>query len=183
MENITDKEILLNLLKENKIDEFNNARAYSNEILLNLTELDFSSMKLTNVNLSKTDLSSSDFNEAELLNIDFSESDLSSSNFTHSKITESNFTEGILEGAILNHAVIKKCEFAATDLNGAHFCETNLSNSDLSTSENIQQSIHNSETVWPTAENLPDDFEPETDEKSIAELEDDDPPMEDQYSY
>lgn len=181
MSNPTKKDELLKLLKTGLIEKFNESRSYDEE-LLNLTELDFKDAGIQGANLSKVDLSGSDLSETELNNIDFSGSDLSSVNFSQAIATDCNFSDTILEGSIFNRASLINCDFTAAEFNGANICGSDLTGSDLSLCENLMHTAYNKNTVWPSDECLPDDFDPEYD-SSFAELEDDTEFAEDQFSY
>lgn len=181
MGNTTNKDELLKLLVKGKIDEFNESRAYDAPPL-DLTELDFKDIEIEGANLSKADLSGSDFSEASLNNVNFSESNLSSVNFSHATVNSCCFSDTILEGSILSSASLIDCDFTAAELNGANICGTDLTDSDLSLCQNLMQTSYNKETVWPSDECLPEDFDPEYD-SSFAELEDDTGFAEDEFSY
>lgn len=180
MGNITNKDELLKLLRSGSIEEFNENRSYDVE-LLDLTEADLKESVLTGANLEKVDLSGSDLTEAELFEVDFNGSDLSAANFSHATLNDCSFADAVLEGAILNCASILNCDFTAAEFNGANICGTDLTGSDLSLCENLMHTAYNKNTVWPTDECLPDDFDPEYD-SSFAELEDE-PEFTEDLSY
>jgi len=180
MGNITNKDELLKFLRSGSIEKFNENRSYDEE-LLNLTELDFKDASVLGANLSKVDLSGSDLSETELNNVDFSGSDLSAVIFSHSTITDCSFSDTILEGSIFNRSSLINCDFTAAEFNGANLCGADLTGSDLSLCENLMHTAYNKNTVWPSDECLPDDFDPEYD-SSFAELEDE-PEFTEDLSY
>lgn len=180
MGNSTNKDELLKLLRKGLIQEFNESRSYDEE--LDLTEIELKEVALEGANLSKADLTGSDFSETELNEVNFSGSNLNSVNFSQSTINDSNFSETVLEGSIFTRTSITNSDFTAAEFNGANICGANFTGSDLSLSENLMHTTYNKNTVWPSDELLPDDFDPEYDQ-SFAELEDDDDFSEGEYSY
>jgi len=171
MGNITGKDELLKLLRSGKIEEFNTGRSYEDSI--DLTEIDLKECLLSGVNFSKIDLSGSDLSQCELHNVNFSESNLSAVNFTLAEIENTDFSDANMEGALLTSCCIANCDFTATELNGANLCSTDFTATDLSLCENLMHTTYNKNTIWPSDECLPDDFDPEYDQ-SFAELEDED---------
>lgn len=180
MGNITNKDELLKLLRSGAVEDFNESRSYGEE-LLDLTEIDLKECVLTGANLEKADMSGSDLIEAELTEVNFNGSDLSAANFSHATLTDCCFSDTVLEGSILNCASIINCDFTAAEFNGANICGTDLTGSDLSLCENLMHTAYNKNTVWPSDECLPDDFDPEYD-SSFAELEDE-PEFTEDLSY
>jgi uncharacterized protein YjbI with pentapeptide repeats len=181
MGNTTNKDELLKLLRSGLVEKFNDNRSYDEE-LLNLTELDFKDSDVHGANFCKVDLSGSDLSETELNQVDFSGSDLSSVNFSNATIIDCSFLDTILEGSIFNRASLINCDFTSAEFNGANICGADLTGSDLSLCENLMHTAYNKNTVWPSDECLPDDFDPEYDQ-SFSELEDEPEFTEDQYSY
>ena len=180
MGNITNKEELLKLLRAGLFEKFNESRFYGDE-LLDLTELDLKESAINSVNLDKTDLSGSDLSETELNEVNFSGSDLSTVIFSHATITDCGFSDTVLEGSIFSNASLINCDFTAAEFNGANICGADLTGSDLSLCENLMHTAYNKNTVWPSDESLPDDFDPEYD-SSFAELEDE-PTFTEDLSY
>jgi len=171
MSNITTKDELLKLLKTGLFEKFNESRSYHDE-LLDLTEIDLKDTFINGANFDKTDLSGSDLSETELNNVNFSGSDLSAVIFSHSTITDCGFSDTVLEGSIFNRASLINCDFTAAEFNGANICGADLTGSDLSLCANLMNTTYNKNTVWPSDECLPDEFDPEYD-SSFSELEDD----------
>lgn len=171
MGNIANKDELLKLLRAGLFEKFNEERSYD-EKPLDLTEIDLKEFVINGVNFGKVDLSGSDLSETELNEVNFGESDLSTVNFSHATITDCSFAEAILEGSIFNKASLINCDFTAAEFNGANICGADLTGSDLSLCENLMHTTYNKNTVWPSDECLPDDFNPEYD-SSFAELEED----------
>lgn len=178
----TNKDELVQFLRNGLAEEFNQARACEDGVKLDLIEIDLRDVKLTGVNLSKADITGSDFSKAEIEESNFSESDLTSVNFSHSTIVNTDFSNIVLEGSLFSYANIQDCDFEAADFNGVNICGADLSGTDLSLTKNLMQSVYDGETVWPDDDLLPDDFEPEED-LSFAELEEAKEFPEDEYSY
>lgn len=180
MSELTSKDELIQLLRNGEIEKFNNTRSYSEEAILDLTESDLNNINLNGVNFSRVDLTGSDLSKSELESIDFNYSDLSSVNFSHTSIVESNFAETVLEGSLFNNATVVKSDFTEVDFNGINTCGADFTDADLSLTKNLNQSVYDGETIWPDNDLLPHDFEPE-DDYSIADLEEDNSYMENQY--
>jgi len=181
MVNTANKDELLKLLRSGLIEKFNESRSYDEE-LLNLTELDFKDTGVCGANLSRVDLSGSDLSETELNTVNFTGSDLSSVNFSHAVLTDCSLADTVLEGSVFNKAALINCDFTAAEFNGANIMGADFTGSDLSLCENLMHTAYDKNTVWPSDECLPDEFDPEYDH-SFAELEDDTEFSEDQFSY
>lgn len=179
MSNTTHKDELLKLLLAGNVEEFNKKRSYNDNI--DLTELDFKDSSLKGAKLCKADLSGSDLSEAELIEVDFTGSNLGSVNFAHSVLMDCCFAETTLEGSIFTACEFVNCDFSEAEFNGANICGADFTGSDLSLCENLMHTSYNKNTVWPSDECLPDNFEPEY-ESSFAELEDEPAFTEDEYS-
>ena len=180
MGNLTNKDELLKLLRAGLFEKFNESRFYGDDIL-DLTEIDLKESVINGANLDKADLSGSDLSEAELTNVNFGGSDLSTVIFSHSTINDCIFSDTVLEGSIFNSSLLINCDFTAAEFNGANICGADFTGSDLSLCENLMHTAYNRNTVWPSDECLPDDFEPEYD-SSFAELEDE-PAFTEDISY
>lgn len=171
MNQSTNKDELIHLLRIGEIDKFNNQRPLSEDIIVDLSEIDLSNIKISGANLSRVDLSGSDLSKTEIEDIDFSYSDLSSVNFSNSTITDTNFVEAVIEGSLLHNSSVISGDFTEVDFNGVNVCGTDFTGADLSLSKNLMQSVYDAGTVWPEEDYLPDDFEPEED-ISLADFED-----------
>lgn len=180
MANITSKDELIKLLRAGLFEKFNESRSYGDEIL-DLTEIDLKESALSGVNMDKADLSGSDLSETELTNVNFGGSDLSAVIFSHSTIIDCAFSDTVLEGSIFNRTSLINCDFTAAEFNGANICGADFTGSDLSLCENLMHTAYNRNTVWPSDECLPDEFDPEYD-SSFAELEDE-PEFTEDISY
>ena len=64
-----------------------------------------------------------------------------------------------MNGADFSYSVVDYCNFNESDLAGAIFQETDLTNSDLTTSYNLNACRFDDGTIWPDNEYLPDDFD------------------------
>lgn len=149
------KEELLDLL-------IKDVALFNNEIKsgeADLTELDFSNMVIDGAVFDNADLTSSSFADAQLTEATFIGCDLTSVDFTRSSLTECNFNEAILNGTDFNYSVVNYCTFNDADLAGAVLCEADLSNSDFTSSENLNASRFDDTTIWPDTDLLPEDFD------------------------
>jgi len=151
------KEELFDLIV-NSPDEFNSWKAQKSEEV-DLSEIDFSSQNLENINFENTDLNGSSFADAHLTEVIFKDIDGTSIDFTRSVLIECDFSESILTGADFSYAKVNYCNFTDTDMAGVIFQETDLENSDLSSSLNLNACRFDSDTVWPDQELLPEDFD------------------------
>lgn len=155
MSNYT-KEELYNLIKKSP-QEFNDWKASQENI--DLSELDFSYLTISDVDFSGVDLNSSSFADSHLSSINFSGADLTSADFTRATVLESDFTEAILTGADYSYATINYCNFTDADLAGGIFLESDLTNSDFAGAYNLSACRFDEETIWPEPEMLPEDFD------------------------
>jgi len=174
------KDELVQLLKNGFVEEFNELTK-DNE-LLDFAEIDLSGCDLHGANFNGADLSGADFSESSLSNVNFSDCDLSSVIFTRSSLNHADFSGTTLAGAKFNHSEIIDCDFTEADMTGADFIEANLSGTDLSLSINLNQCIFDSYTIWPDADNLPDNFETEYVD-DLSSLRDNDDELESEYGY
>jgi uncharacterized protein YjbI with pentapeptide repeats len=154
------KDTALELLEQGNIEEFNTQRPYGKEDLFDLSEVDFTGISLSGVNLSYADLNGADFTEVEMDCIDFSNSDLTSASFARANLTECEFSGANLNGAFFVGA---NCfaSFADADLSGADFSAGDFSESDFTLALNMSMCKFDSDTVWPDSSDLPDDFDAE----------------------
>lgn len=154
------KETAIELLSSGEISKFNELRTYDEDVLLDLSEVDFTSFDLIGANLSFSDLNGTNFTEMELESVNFSGSDLTSASFLRTNILDSDFTGTNLNGAIF---VGSNCQanFTDADFSGADFSDGEFSESDFTLSINMSMSKFNNYTVWPDSSNLPDDFDSE----------------------
>ena len=171
------KEELFELIQKSP-EEFNKWKAKQDSV--DLGELDFSYLTLSNVNFSNVDLNSSSFADTHLSLMNFSGTDLTSVDFTRANIVESDFTEALLTGADYSYANIHYCNFTDADMAGGVFQETDLNKSDLSGSFNLNACRFDEETVWPDPEMLPEDFDA-TYSDDLSLLKDDDEGSSEEY--
>lgn len=150
------KEELWELIKKSP-DEFNTWKEGQENV--DLSELDFSYLALNEVDFSNADLNSSSFADAQLSSINFKGADLTSVDFTRANVLESDFSEAVLTGADYSYATVTYCNFTDADMAGGIFMESDLSNSDLSASFNLNACRFDETTIWPDAEMLPEDFD------------------------
>lgn len=150
------KDELYSLIKKSP-EEFNKWKIGQEEI--DLSELNFSYLTLDNVDFSDVDLNSSSFADTHLSLVNFSNADLTSVEFTRATVLECDFSEAILTGADYSYATIHYCNFTDADMAGGVFLESDLSNSDLAGTYNLNACRFDDETIWPEHEMLPEDFD------------------------
>lgn len=152
------KDELITLLQED-VSEFNQYIADNQSAGIDLTEVDFSNITASDANFLNVDLSSSTFADSHLTNVKFENCDLTSSDFTRSNLAECYFTSSILNGTDFSYATVDYCNFHEADMAGCVLQETDLTNSDLSTSYNLNACRFDDGTVWPDNDMLPEDFD------------------------
>ena len=151
------KEEIIALMEENP-EKFNDWKKESGEEI-DLSETDFSNMTLKDLDLSEVDLNSSSFSDCVLSAKNFTGADLSSVEFTRAKFVECDFTDSYMAGADCSYAEITYSNFSGTDMAGCILSETVLTNSDLSSCENLSSSRFDEDTVWPEEDMMPNDFD------------------------
>ena len=145
-----------------------------------LSELDFSGINLSGAEFYNADLTSSSFADAHLTEVKFDGCDLTSVDFTRANIVECSFIESVLNGTDFSYSTVNYGNCSDSDMAGAIFQGANLENSDFSTSENLNASRFDEETVWPDNEYLPEDFD-STCSSDLSSLKDDDDYTESDY--
>lgn len=151
------KDELITLLVEN-VEEFNNYVEENNNGI-DLTEVDLSNITVADAVFHNIDLSSTTFSDSHFTNVKFENCDLSSADFTRSNLEECSFNNSILNGTDFSYAVINYCNFNEADMAGAVLQESDLTNSDLSTSYNLNACRFDDGTIWPDDDMLPEDFD------------------------
>lgn len=149
------KEELVDLLSSD-IEAFNQEL---NGKPVDLSEVDFSGLNLQGAIFDNADLTSSSFADANLVDVKFLGCDLTSVDFNRSHLVECAFNESILNGTDFSYSVVDYCNFADADLAGAILRDADLTNSDFSTSENLNASRFDDTTIWPDNEYLPEEFD------------------------
>ena len=149
------KDELVDLLLNN-VEEFN---AEMDGKPVDLSETDFSGIIVEGAVFNNVDLNSSSFADAHLTDVKFLNCDMTSVDFKRANLVECVFNESILNGADYSYATVDYCNFSEADLAGAILRDADLSNSDLSLSENLNASRFDDTTVWPDNEYLPEDFD------------------------
>ena len=151
------KEELFDLII-NKPEKYNEWKSnYEEEV--DLTELDFSSQTIENVNFENADLSGSSFADCHLTEVNFRNTESTAVDFTRSILIECDFSDGLLTGADFSYATVNYCNFSESDMAGVIFQETNLEDSDLSSSINLTACRFDDDTIWPDQDKLPEDFD------------------------
>ncbi len=161
------KEELANLLLKDT-DTFNREAKDAD-----LSETDFSGCTIEGAVFDNVDLNSSSFADSQLTEVKFINCDLTSIDFNRAHLVECAFNESVLNGADFSYATIDYCNFAEADLAGTIFRDADLSNSDLTESENLSASRFDDSTIWPDNENLPDNFDSSYSD-DLSSLKDDD---------
>ncbi len=151
------KDELITLLIED-VEEFNNYVEENNNGI-DLTEVDLSNITVADAVFHNIDLSSTTFSDSHFTNVKFENCDLSSADFTRSNLEECNFNNSILNGTDFSYAVINYCNFNEADMAGAVLQESDLTDSDLSTSYNLNACRFDDGTIWPDDDMLPEDFD------------------------
>lgn len=152
------KDELITLLVEN-VKEFNSYIEENIDNGIDLTEVDLSNITVADAVFHNVDLSSTTFSDAHLTNVKFENCDLSSADFTRSNLEECNFNGSILNGTDFSYAIVSYCNFNEADMAGAILQETDFTDSDLSTSYNLNACRFDDGTVWPDDDMLPEDFD------------------------
>lgn len=151
------KDELFNLIL-NSPEEYNEWKK-TQEDEVDLSELDFSSVTLEQVDFKDADLNGSSFSDSTLTEVDFTNADLTAIDFTRSTIIECDFSEAILPGADFSYSKANYCNFTDSDMAGVVFQESDLENSDFSSSCNLNACRFDEDTVWPDSDMLPEDFD------------------------
>ncbi len=151
------KDELITLLIED-VEEFNNYVEENNNGI-DLTEVDLSNITVADAVFHNIDLSSTTFSDSHFTNVKFENCDLSSADFTRSNLEECSFNNSILNGTDFSYAVINYCNFNEADMAGAVLQESDLTDSDLSTSYNLNACRFDDGTIWPDDDMLPEDFD------------------------
>lgn len=149
------KEELANLLVSD-VEAFNKELGGAS---VDLSETDFSGVTIEGAVFDNVDLTSSSFADSQLTDVKFLGCDLTSVDFTRGNLVECAFNESVLNGTDFSYAKVDYCNFADADLAGAIVREADLSNSDFSSSENLNACRFDDTTVWPDNEYLPEDFD------------------------
>lgn len=152
------KDELIDLIV-NSAEEFNEYMQENSNAGIDLSEIDFMNLEIKDINFVNIDFTSSSFSDSHLLNVKFIECDLTSTDFARANVTECEFTNTVMNGADFSYAVVDYCNFNESDLAGAVFQETDLSNSDLTMSYNLNACRFDDGTIWPENDLLPDDFD------------------------
>ena len=162
------KDELVDLLLNN-VEEFN---AEMDGKPVDLSETDFSGVTVEGAVFNNVDLNSSSFADAHLTDVKFLNCDMTSVDFNRANLVECAFNESILNGADYSYATVDYCNFSEADLAGAILRDADLSNSDLSLSENLNACRFDDTTIWPDNEYLPEDFD-STYSDDLSSLKDD----------
>ncbi len=118
------------------VEAWNKWREENPEIEPDLSDVDFSNLKLNNANLSVTDLRRSnlknaDFRGANLVRADLRASNINQTSFNLAKLREANFSESYLRKSDLSEADLSRAYFIRADLVKVDLCETDLTKADF----------------------------------------------------
>jgi len=149
------KEELVNLVLTD-VEAFNQEVKDGN---IDLSETDFSGVSIDGADFVNVDLTSSTFADSHLTEVKFDASDLTSVDFTRANLIECTFNETVLNGTDFSYSKIDYCNFSDADMAGSIFQGAELTNTDLSMSENLSACRFDEDTVWPDNEYLPEDFD------------------------
>lgn len=177
MTNLSKEELQELIL--NKPSEFNNLRKI-NDTRLDLSESDFSGVPFSDIDFSNTDLTGSAFCDCNLSSINFSNSDLTSADFARAAIVESDFSDAIMNGTNLAYTTLHYSNFAGADMTGCVLDESDLTNSDLSASMNLNTARFDETTIFPELDMLPEEFDTSL-TKDVSDEDGDEPVLAEDY--
>lgn len=143
----------------NDSDEFNTYVCDNADAGIDMSEVDLSGSEIRDVVFKNIDFTSSTFSDSQMFNVKFVECDMTSADFTRANLTECDFTGSVLNGTDFSYAVADYCNFNEADMAGAVFSESDLTNTDLSTSYNLNACRFDEGTVWPDDDMLPENFD------------------------
>lgn len=152
------KDELITLLIE-QVDEFNSYIEENIDNGVDLSEVDLSNITLADAVFNNVDLSSTTFADSHMTNVKFENCDITSADFTRSNLEECSFNGSILNGTDFSYAVVNYGSFNEADMAGCILQETDLTNSDLSVSYNLNACRFDDGTIWPDTDMLPEDFD------------------------
>jgi uncharacterized protein YjbI with pentapeptide repeats len=128
---VSQKDYLLQLLKEGKIDEFNEFRRKNNYSRLDFYNVDLSGRDLSHADLGNADLNLANLREAKLQHTIFVEASLtgaqlSKADLSGAKLAKSRFLKADLAFADLSNAKLPRANLAFADLSAANLSVANL---------------------------------------------------------
>ena len=118
---------------------WNNWRMCNPEIIPDLSSAVFD--RSDTIFLNDLDLFEVNFSKVNLTQTKFIEADLSEADFSEAILNGGDFSKSILSGAILNRASIESATFIGTKLNKAKINYSNLLNSDFSKAKLVKASL------------------------------------------
>ena len=138
----SQKDYLLQLLKEGKIDEFNEFRRKNNYSRLDFYNVDLGGRDLSHADLRNSDLNLANLREAKLQHTIFveaslvaaqlSKADLSSTKLSRARLLKADLAFAILSKAKLSRAILTFANLSAADLSAANLSFASLLCADLS---------------------------------------------------
>lgn len=147
-----------------------------------LSEIEIIAQEINDITFEDIDFSGSVFAESALTNVHFSNCDLTGIDFTRTTLTECEFSHCTLSNADFSYSTINFCSFSESDMAGAIFNEADLTDSDLSLSENLNACRFDDGTIWPDSDKLPEDFDA-TYNDDLSSLKDEEDNEESIYDY
>ena len=174
------KDEIVSLVLNNK-DEFNDYYM-DNADSIDLSECDFATGEISDVNFSNIDFSGATFAECSLTNVNFTGCDLTSANFSRATVTECDFSESVLNGTDFSYSSVTYSNFSDADMAGCVLNEADLTESDFSTSENMSACRFDEGTIWPDNDKLPEDFD-STYNYDLSSLQDEEDTQNDDFGY
>jgi uncharacterized protein YjbI with pentapeptide repeats len=142
------RDYLLQLLTEGRVDEFNEIRRKDNFSTLNFYKVDLSKRDLSHADLRNCDFTFANLKKAKLqkailIKASLLEADLSDgADLQHADLSEADLSKAKIIGANLSHANLTKAklfeadlfyaDLSLADLSNAFFCSADLSNAKLS---------------------------------------------------
>ena len=138
----SQKDYLLQLLKEGKIDEFNEFRRKNNYSRLDFYNVDLGGRDLSHADLGNSDLNLANLREAKLQHTIFveaslvaaqlSKADLSSTKLSKSRLLKADLAFANLSKAKISRAILTFANLSAADLSAANLSFASLLCADLS---------------------------------------------------
>jgi uncharacterized protein YjbI with pentapeptide repeats len=148
---------LIQLLREGKIDEFNEIRKKDNYSRLDFYNVDLSGLSLSHADLRKSNLISANLRESKLQHATFEETtllgahlegaDASKANISKADLVEADLEGTNLEGADVSKADVSKADLVEADVSKADVSEANLSFANISKADLVQADVSKADLV------------------------------------
>jgi uncharacterized protein YjbI with pentapeptide repeats len=148
---------LIQLLRNGKIDEFNEIRKKDNYSRLDFYDVDLSGLNLSRADLRKSNLISANLRESKLQHATFEETillgahlegaDVSKANASKADLLEADLEGTNLEGADVSKANASKADLLEADVSKADVSEANLSLANLSNADLVEADVSKADLV------------------------------------